>query len=242
MAITCSDTLRKHQTVRILVSALAFACSLALTSSRPALADDDLGTLQDLLPPTTSQPSVRSQSGRVRIFDNFLIHPLPVWSSFASGPAPAERSRIQTGTRNGVYQLRMVPQDEAFDTWKSLFSVVGHNSPVRSLAQHGNIVVQQFRTICSPTNTSVFRVSSSPTRIIQLVACGNYSRDRSVGHMAAIVTLQNASGLVTISRQWRTGSFQSRIESDWPIEKIEIDRVLVELSRARLVPLKSDNG
>ena len=205
-------------------------------------ASDDLGSLNDLLAPSPSKPAVRSHNGRVRIFDNVLVHPMPVWSSFDSGPAPAEQSRMQTGNQNGTYQMSMVPQDEEFKEWKNLFSVVGHNSPVRALRQHSNVVLQQFRAICSPSNSSAFLVDVRPMRVMQVVACGNYSRDRATGQIAIVVSMQNQTGLVTMTRQWRTKSFQSAVRTSWPVSKQELDSVLNELSRARLIPIKQDNG
>jgi hypothetical protein len=221
---------------------LLIAAASMVGVAQRSLASDDLGSLQDLLPPSQSNPTARSHDGRVRIFNNFLVHPMPVWSSFDSGPAPAEQSRIQTGSRNGTYRLTMIPDDEEFKQWKNLFAVTGHDGPVRALADHGRVVIQQFRTICSPSNTQTFLVESSNTRVMQVVACGNYSRDRAVGQIAVVVSMQNATGLVTMSRQWRTKSFQSRVQSSWPVSKLELDSVLVELSRARLIPVKKNNG
>ena len=212
------------------------AAALLVPSSHSGLANDDLGTLSDLLPPSQSTPTPRSQNGRVRIFNNFLVHPMPVWSRYANGPAPAEQSRMQASTQNNTYQMRMVPREEEFDNWKSLFTVVGHDRPVRSLEQHARVVGRQFISICSPGNTQLFLVDNNPSRIMQVVACGNYSRDKSIGQIAVVVAIQNKNGLVTMTRQWRTKSFQSRIRSSWPVPKREVDGVLIELSRARLIP------
>lgn len=212
------------------------ATGLMIPSASPGVASDDLGNLSDLLAPSPSKPTPRSQNGRVRIFQNFLVHPMPVWSRYSSGAAPAEESRMETATRNNTYQMRMVPREEAFESWENLFTVVGHNGPVRSLEQHARVVGRQFISICSPTNTQVFLVDNNPSRIMQVVACGNYSRDRNVGQIAVIVAIQNQTGLVTMTRQWRTPSFQSGIRSAWPIPKRELDGVLIDLSRARLIP------
>lgn len=143
---------------------------------------------------------------------------------------------MQAATRDNTYQMRMVPRDEEFETWKNLFTVVGHDRPAGSLEQHAKIVGRQFITICSPSNTQVFLVDKSPSRIMQVVACGNYSRDRGAGQIAVVVAIQNEKGLVTLTRQWRTKAFQSRIRSSWPVPKREVDGVLIELSRARLNP------
>ena len=143
---------------------------------------------------------------------------------------------MRTGTRGNTYQMNMVPKDEQFEAWENLFTVVGHNGPVRSLERHGRVVAQQFISICSPGNTQVFLVDKSPSRIMQVVACGNFSRDRNTGQIAVVVAIQNETGLVTMTRQWRTKSFQSRTHSTWPVPKREVDGVLIELSRARLNP------
>lgn len=214
-----------------------------LPTFHPSTAQEDLGTLQDLLPPSSSVNSARrSLNGQVRLFDNVLIHPMPVWSSFANGPAPAERSKIKTANKNGLYQMSMVPREEDFANWQNLFTVTAHQRDKRSVGQQGRQVMQQFRTICSPSNLQVFKVHASPTMLIQVVACGNFSRERSKGQMAAIVTLRNESGLVTLTRQWSTPAFQSKIPTSWPVPKNEMDGVLGELSRSKLVPLKKNQG
>ena len=82
--------MRKHPTLRKLASVCLIAAGLVTPSSHAALASDDLGTLSDLLAPSPSKPTPRSQNGRVRIFNNFLVHPMPVWSRYSSGAAPAE--------------------------------------------------------------------------------------------------------------------------------------------------------
>ena len=143
---------------------------------------------------------------------------------------------MEATTSNDIYQMRMVPRAEKFDDWENLFTVIGHNGPVRSLEQHARLVGQQFVSICSPNNTQAFLVEKSPSRIMQVVACGNYSRDRTIGQIAVVVAIQNQTGLVTMTRQWRTTSFQSAIRSAWPIPKRELDGVLIDLSRARLIP------
>ena len=149
---------------------------------------------------------------------------------------------METANRNGTYQMRMVPRDEIFSDWKNLFSVIGHNGPVRSLQQHSRVVVEQFRSLCSPINSQVFLVHAGRTRVMQVFACGNYSRDRHTGQIAVVVSMQNATGLVTMSRQWRTKSFQSAIQISWPISKAELDHVLVELARSQLIPIKGNSG
>ena len=219
---------------------VAGMCSLSV--SLPSSAQDDLGSLNDLMATSPDQTTQRSLNGRIRLFRNVLIHPMPVWSNFEDGPAPAERSKIKTANKNGLYQMSMVPQDEEFTDWKNLFTVSAHEKDRRAVVQQGRVVVEQFRALCSPSNSQVFRVDVRPNRLIQVVACGNYSRDRSNGQMAAIVTLRNEDGLVTLSRQWKTQAFQSRIPSSWPVPKAEMDKIIGELSRSRLVPIRKKQG
>ncbi|MEP1208323.1 MAG: hypothetical protein ABJM29_08795 [Rhizobiaceae bacterium] len=210
--------------------------------SLPAYAQEDLGTLDDLLPPSPGAWKKRSMTGRVQLFDNILLYPLPVWSNVANGAAPAERSKIRTANRDGLYQMSMVPHDEEFTGWENLFTVTAHQKDPRPVMQQGHLVMQQFQAVCSPSNMQVFKVHASPTTLVQVIACGNYSRDRSKGQMAAVVTRRNQSGLVTMTRQWRTAPFQSKIQSNWPIPKSELDGVLRELSRSKLIPSKKKQG
>ena len=219
---------------------VAGICSVSV--ALPSIAQSDLGSLNDLMATSPDQPAQRSLNGRIRLFHNVLIHPMPVWSSFDDGPAPAERSKIKTGTKDGLYQMNMIPQDEDFTNWKNLFTVAAHEKDRRAVIQQGRIVVEQFRALCSPSNSQVFRVDVRPNRLIQVVACGNYSRDRSNGQMAAVVTLRNEQGLVTLTRQWKTPAFQTRIPSSWPIPKSEMDKVIGELSRSRLIPIGQKQG
>jgi len=221
---------------------LLISCVGLLPVQHHAWGQEDLGTLQDLLPPSASKPTSRSLNGRVRLFDNFLIHPLPVWSSFANGPAPAERSKIRTANKSGLYQMSMVPKDEVFDSWQNLFTIVSKQNDKRSVVQHARLVMQQFRAVCSPSNLQVIRVHASPQLHIQVVACGNYSRDRSKGQMAVIVTMRNQVGLATLTRQWRTPAFQSKIQTSWPVPKNEMEGVIGELARSRLIPVKMTKG
>ena len=203
----------------------------------PAHAQDPLGTLEDLMPETTEFGGRRSMNGRIKLFRNHLVHPMPVWSSFADGPAPAEKTKIQTANAKGLYKMSMVPQDEDFENWQNIFTVVAHENSSRGVRQTGLVVANQFRTICSPANTQIFKVDLKPHRLIQLVVCGQFSRDRAKGQMAALVTLRNPTGLVTLSRQWRSPAFQSKVTSDWPISKLEVDRVMAELAKSRLIPI-----
>ena len=232
----------KHPFSRKSVLSIFVAGVCSLCVSLPAIAQNDLGSLNDLMATSPDQPTQRSLNGRIRLFHNILIHPMPVWSSFDDGPAPAERSKIKTGNKDGLYRMSMVPQDEDFKDWKNLFTVSAHEKDRRAVIQQGRVVVEQFRALCSPSNSQVFRVDVKPNRLIQVVACGNYSRDRAIGQMAAIVTLRNDDGLVTLTRQWKTPSFQSRIPSNWPVPKAEMDKIIGELSRSRLIPLKNKQG
>lgn len=212
-----------------------FAAALAAFQPAPAFPQDKLGTLEDLLPQSSST-APRSLDGRIQLFDNILVHPMPVWSRFADGPAPAEQSRIRTSRKEGLYRMSMVPRGENFEEWDNLFSVVGHDTPGPGLRRQGATVANQFRALCSPANSQVYAVDIRQNRLIQLVVCGQYSRDRNRGQMAAIVTLRNETGMATLTRQWRTGPFQAQVISAWPVPKGEIDRTLGELSRARLLP------
>ncbi len=210
-----------------------------LAASNFATAQEDLGTLNDLLPASPGANANRSLNGRIRLFSNMLIHPMPVWSSFENGPAPAERTKIKTSNANGSYKLSMVPDDEQLTDWRNLFTVVAYEKSDQSVTRQGLTVIQQFKALCSPSNMQAFKVHVTPQRLIQVVACGNYSRDRATGQIAAIVTLRNESGLVTLTRQWRTSSFQSKVGTGWPVPKTEIDNVLKELARSRLIPIKN---
>ncbi|MGI9366873.1 MAG: hypothetical protein ACR2O8_16950 [Rhizobiaceae bacterium] len=205
-----------------------------------AAQENDLGTLQDLLPPPANPDSPRSVSARIRVFDNILIHQLPVWSSYANGPAPAERSIIQTATNNGVYRMKMAPADENFEDWTNLFSIVALNQPNAPIQKQAEDVANYYRSICSPSNMQMFRGNQSANRFVFVIVCGNYSRQREIGQMAAVTIFQNRNVAVTLTRQWRGKAFQSSIDTNWPVKKQEVDAVLKELVRTRLVPINSN--
>jgi len=215
---------------------LIFSAFSFLTS--PASADDHLGSLEDLLPPSSSKSKARSFTGRIRIFNSVLLHPLPVWSRVANGPAPAEKTKLTTANRKGVYYLDMVPKDESFKQWTNRFGVVGFNQPNASLQRQSNLVVQHFRSICSPSNLQVFRGRQAADRTVIVVACGSYSRQPGTGQMAAVMFLKNKTQSVTMRREWRGPAFQSKVASTWPVPKRELDGVLSELYRSRLLALK----
>ncbi|NKB52061.1 MAG: hypothetical protein GKR97_07550 [Rhizobiaceae bacterium] len=229
----------KYLIARNLFRTLLIVSAGLLAAPYSASAQEGLGTLNDLLPESPGSTVNRSLNGRIRLFKNVLIHPMPVWSSFENGPAPAERTKMKTSNNKGLYKMTMVPGDEQLADWRNLFTVVAHEKSNPSVIRHGLTVVGQFKALCSPSNMQAFKVHATPQRLIQVVACGNYSRDRATGQIAAIVTLRNKSGLVTMTRHWRTSSFQSKVVTAWPIPKTEIDNVLAELSRSKLVPIKN---
>lgn len=224
--------------ITLLTVMVGFLSPAALVSATAQ--ESDLGTLQDLLPPPANPNSPRSISGRIRVFDNVLIHQLPVWSSYANGPAPAERSIIQTSTKNGVYRMNMAPADENFEDWTNLFSVVALNQPNAPIQKQAEDVANYYKSICSPSNMQMFRGNQSANHFVFVIVCGNYSRQREIGQMAAVTIFQNRNVAVTLSRQWRGKAFQSAVDTNWPVKKSEVDAVLKELVRTRLVPIKSN--
>ena len=118
------------------------------------------------------------------------------------------------------------------------FGVVGFNQPNASLQRQSNLVVQHFRSICSPSNLQVFRGRQAADRTVIVVACGSYSRQPGTGQMAAVMFLKNKTQSVTMRREWRGPAFQSKVASTWPVPKRELDGVLSELYRSRLLALK----
>ena len=230
--------------MKYLISGFA-ALLVVLTGLLPNLAatqvmaqESDLGTLQELLPPPSNPNSPRSINGRIRVFDNFLVHPMPVWSSYANGPAPAERSIIQTSTDNGIYRMNMAPADEDFKNWSNLFSVAALNQPNAPIQKQAEDVANYYKSVCSPSNMQLFQGNQSARRFVFVIVCGNYSRQRETGQMAAVTIFQNDTVAVTLSRQWRGKAFQSAVDTNWPVSKSEVDTVLQELIRTRLLPIK----
>lgn len=223
---------------RLTAAVLISAVAPSLFSTCPSHANGDLGSLEDLLPPSTGNKGPRSHNGRVQIFNSLLIHPMPVWSRYANGPAPAEKTKFKTANRNGIYYLDMVPKDESFKQWTNRFSVVGFDQANASLRLQSKAVVGHFRSQCSPSNMQVFGGKQAADRAMLVIACGAYSRNRGTGQMAAVLMLKNPLQSVTIMREWRGPAFQSQVASSWPVPKRELDGVLGELFRSRLLPRK----
>lgn len=228
----------KLSSLPFLFASLTIAAFLLFSDPNSSQAQQDLGTLQELLPPSPGANARRSINGRIRVFDNVLIHPMPVWSKYSDGPAPSERSKIQTATRDGIYSMNMTPREETLDNWKSIFTITGVNRAGISIKEHAESVAAQFQSVCSPSNLKFFPGRQTPISVLFVVACGNYSRDREQGHMAAVVVLKTETTVVTISRQWRDKAFQAAIQSAWPVDKDELESVMAELAKSRLIPLR----
>ena len=219
-----------------MLSALV-VCSMMFTG--PAHSDGGLGTLQDLLPPREEQSSKRAFDGRIRLFDHFLFYPMPVWSLVANGPAPAERSQFQRSRHKNAFRLDVVPKDEKFDDWNSRFSIIAFDNQNHPITTQATRLANYFRSECSPSNLRVFPGNRTQTKMVMVAACGNYSRKKDKGEMAAAIILKQGDINVTVMRQWRGPNFQARIRSQWPVSKSEIDGVLNELVRSKLVPAGS---
>jgi hypothetical protein len=230
----------KYPDLGICASVLLVALCCISIPTIPAHAQEDLGTLQDLLPPSPGGSARRSVDGQIQLFDNFLVHPMPVWSSFKNGPAPAEQSKIRSANRNGVYTMSMVPKNEDFKAWGSQFSVIALNRPRGPIQQRARRVAEHYKSVCSPSNLKMYKGDESSNRFSFVIACGNYSRQRETGQIAAVVILQNKTGAVTLSRQWQDTAFQAGLPTTWPVEKSEIENVLRELVRSKLLPIRKN--
>ncbi len=234
--IDSTRDLMKHLMKRIIARpSLALCVALCITTS-PAVADDGLGSLEDLLAPSQNPAPARSYSGRVRVFDSVLIHPMPVWSRIEDGAAPAERSRFQRSNQNGIFRFDLAPHEESFKDWSNLLSMVAFQNHPGPIELQAGRLVAHFKTICSPNNFNAFPAGKSPTKRVMVVVCGNYSRNREQGVVAAVTLLKRGNLAVTIMRQWKRKSFITSVTSDWPVTRKEIDGVLGELIKSRLIP------
>lgn len=221
----------------LIAISVSFAPFLA-GSARGNDTGEELGTLEDLLPQRNEKSGPRSFDGRIQLFDHLLFHPMPVWSLVGNGAAPGERTKFDRNRKGNAFRIDFVPKEEDFKDWKSRFSIIAFNNSNVGLVQQARRLGEFIRSECSPRNLRIFPGNRTQSRLVLVSSCGNYSRKRDTGEMIAAVIIKRGKLMVTLMRQWRAPAFQASIRSDWPIPRREIDGVLSELLRSRLVPMQ----
>ena len=161
---------------------------------------------------------------------------MPVWSKLEDGAAPAERSQFQRTRRKGLFRLDATPTDEDFKKWNDLFSIIAFENQPGPIERQINNLARHYQTVCSPNNLKIFPAGKLPTKRVVVIFCGNYSRQREFGVVAAVTLLKNGNTNITMMRQWKRKSFITSIKSNWPISRKEIDGVLGEMLKAKLIP------
>ena len=229
----------KHRLKRFAALALFSLATGIGANSSTAIAQDGLGSLNDLLAPSPSLNAPRSLNGRVRIYDSVLVHPMPVWSRVEDGAAPSERSIFQRSSQENVFRFDIAPRGESFKDWRNLFAVVAFKNRPGPIERQAHGVVQHFKRQCSPNNLGIYPGNKTTEKLVLVVSCGNYSRQREFGEIAAVTIVKRGNLAVTLMRQWKRKSWITSVPSQWPVSRKEIDGVLKELVRSRLLPAKS---
>ena len=210
----------------------AFLITLSFSVVPPSFAQNE--TLDDLLPSPQPGAKYRGLNATVKLFDSVLVYPLPDWSPTEVSSNPLTASRFNRTQKGNVFSLEMVPKEDDFKSWTNLYGVVGMANFRGSTQQHANLIVNQFRTGCRPSNLAVKPGSGNNTKAVIVVACGSYNQKREQGEIAAFVLFKNGNTSARIYREWRGKAFQAEVTSTWPVSEEEVRRVLRTMAASTL--------
>ncbi len=214
----------KRFSIRLKATLAATLVAASASLAAPAFAQSE--TLDDLLPAPQPGAKYRGLNATVRLFDSVLVYPLPDWSPTEASSNPVTASRIKRSQKGNLFSLEMVPKEEEFKSWTNLYGVVGMANFRGSNQQHANLIVNQFKAGCRPSNLAVRPGSGNNKKAVIVVACGSYTTKRDQGEIAAFVLFKNGNTSARIYREWRGKAFQAQVTSTWPVSEEEVRRVL----------------
>lgn len=222
---------------------LITAASLFFAAAGLSAAQSQMGTLEELMAkPAAPAPGSQEFKGSISLFDSVLIYPMPDWMPRETQGNPMSSLRLNRRRGEKVFLLEMLPKEEPVSAWRNLYAVMGLRDYPGNNATHARDIVRALGSNCKPSNLNTGPLKGNPRLAVVVVACGSFAREPDKGEVAAFVLLQRGTTAVRLYRQWRGPAFRSEDPEQWPVKREAFERIIRQMTKARLTPLRQLPG
>lgn len=137
-------------------------------------------------------------------------------------------SRQSGEAQNGspVVIDEIVPANESFDAWTSLFAIMIEEKVAITLDQYVSQQIQVYLDACDVNAEDIYMLDKNAIHMIFMVPCPHYLTDSAHGEVAVFFVRKIDEGYVKIYQHWRGLGFALSDPDAWPMDVEALDGFL----------------
>ena len=187
-----------------------------------------------------STAAAGKKQGVMPLYNMVLHFPLPNWNILSSSGPPFKIKRAES---EGEFKIEMVPSNQAFKSWSTLFGVYAVKQSKMPLSAFVNRSFFPYGLICGVQNLQIHPIFKTPTTSLYTIYCMSSPRPskltgygKDVGEIGVFRFFKVSGMLVKVYEEWRGPRYEFEDPTKWPVSPQVLSQRIDAFRMIRLLP------